>query len=227
MSRRDWRARVSGTAREFLVIVAGVLVALGAQAWWEGRQERQLERDYLVQLRADARENLARLNAAITADSVAAVAADSAMLALEGPRGDVSAERLLEWIGRVGQASDFQPVTGAHRALQETGALRYIRDDETRHALVTYATSLDRETARLEQLRGAVLDAIPQLARSLPALRLLFVTGPDPARVDVVALRRDPEAAVAVFTVQAAAENRLAGLRRMRSATLGLLDTLQ
>lgn len=220
------RERFRASVREFFVIVAGVLVALAAQAWWEGRQDRSLEADYLAQIRADALENLARLEAAIAQDSVAAAAADSAMLVLEGALEGTSAEQLVGWIGRLGQASEFQPVTGAHRALQETGDLRHIRSDEVRHALIAYATSLDRGTARLDQLRASVLEAVPSFARALPFMRLAFVRGPRPEEADLEGLRGDPEAAVAVFTMQAATENRLSGLRRMREATVGLLETL-
>ena len=219
------RSRLRGSLREFVVIVAGVLVALAAQAWWEGRERREVEQDYLEQLRSDALENQERLRSAIVEDSLAGIAADSAMLALTA-RLDASAGEVVLWIARLGQASDFQPVTGAHRALQETGDLRFIRDDSVRLALTTYATSLDRETARLEQLRGAVLQAVPALARALPSMRLVFATGLDTAGVSLERLQEDPEVAVAVFTFQAALENRLAGLRRMRAATARLLETL-
>lgn len=217
--------RLRGSLREFVVIVAGVLVALAAQAWWEGRERRDVEQAYLEQLRSDAMENRERLRSAIVEDSLAGVAADSAMLALAG-RVDASSGEVVLWIARVGQASDFQPVTGAHRALQETGDLRFIRDDSVRHALTTYATSLDRETARLEQLRGAVLEAIPMLARAMPSMHLIFAGGLDTTGVSLEQLRSDPDVAVAVFTFQAALENRLAGLRRMRAATARLLETL-
>jgi hypothetical protein len=58
-----------GALREFSIIVAGVLCALGAPAWWDGYQERGRERDYLRQLLADTRENEARLAAAMASDS--------------------------------------------------------------------------------------------------------------------------------------------------------------
>ena len=219
------RARLRSSLREFVVIVAGVLVALAAQAWWEGRERRDVEQDYLEQLRSDARENLERLRSAIVEDSLGGAAADSAMLAMAG-RIDASAGQIALWIARLGQASDFQPVTGAHRALQETGDLRFIRDDSVRHALITYATSLDRETARLEQLRGAVLESVPMLARALPSMRLIFAAGLDTSAVSLERLREDPDVSVAVFTFQAALENRLSGLRRMRAATGRLLETL-
>ncbi|HEV2147217.1 MAG TPA: hypothetical protein VGR37_07425 [Longimicrobiaceae bacterium] len=78
--------------REFAVIVAGVLAALGAQAWWEGRQERERERAYLAQVLAETRENEERLADAIAEDSVAGVFTRRALAALEGvlpaPPGD-------------------------------------------------------------------------------------------------------------------------------------------
>ncbi|HEX8830342.1 MAG TPA: hypothetical protein VF705_04210, partial [Longimicrobium sp.] len=52
-----WR----GALREFGIIVAGVLCALGAQAWWEQHEERGREGDYLRQILADTRENERRL----------------------------------------------------------------------------------------------------------------------------------------------------------------------
>src|SRR5687767_7199590 len=56
-------------AAEFAVIVIGVLVALGAQALWEHRQDRGRERAYLRQLLSDTRENELRLDTAIARDS--------------------------------------------------------------------------------------------------------------------------------------------------------------
>lgn len=49
-----------GWSGEFGIIVAGVLCALAAQAWWDGHQERG--RDYLRQVLAGTRENEDRLD---------------------------------------------------------------------------------------------------------------------------------------------------------------------
>ena len=48
-----WRRGVSWFLAEFLVVVAGVLVALAVSAWWQGRLDRQHETEYLQQLDAD------------------------------------------------------------------------------------------------------------------------------------------------------------------------------
>lgn len=87
--RRSWlrsfRAPVGwrNALREFVVIMAGVLAAFAAQAWWEDHQERTRERDYLHQLLADTRENERRLTNAIEEDSAAGRATARALVALE------------------------------------------------------------------------------------------------------------------------------------------------
>jgi hypothetical protein len=221
-TRDAWRTSL----REFLIIVAGVLAALGAQAAWEARQERELEQGYLAQLARDARENADRLENAIQQDSTAHLAAVSLMRTLEYDIPGVAPDSIMQWLDRAGSSSEFQPVTGTHRAILETGDLRVVRDERVRAALVSYATSLDRETARIEQLRGATLDLVPELARALPFMRLIFSGGPDVRRLDVAALQRNDEAAVVIFALQAANRNRMGGLRRMRAETLELLDVL-
>jgi hypothetical protein len=210
-----WRS----TLREFAIIVAGVLAALGAQAWWENRQERERERAYLAQVLAETRENEERLAEAIAEDSVAGIYTDRVMVALEGPGPAPPADSLVRWIGQAGRASDFQPVTGAYRALLGTGDLRLVRNDSLRAVMVAYAAALDSESARLQQYRGVILDAVPGLARAFPFMRRIFTDGLEPGGVDVERLRRDPEVATVVFTLQAANVNRLSGLRRVRGET--------
>lgn len=80
---------------------------------------------------------------------------------------------------------------------------------------------------RLQQLRGMVLAAVPSLARAVPFMRGIFVGGPDAESIDVEQLRRDPEVAIVLFTMQAANANRLAGLRRMRDQTRRLRHALE
>ncbi|HEV2147216.1 MAG TPA: hypothetical protein VGR37_07420 [Longimicrobiaceae bacterium] len=94
-----------------------------------------------------------------------------------------------------------------------------MRNDSLRALMVAHAASLDSEAARLQQFRGTILDAVPEFARSMPFMRRMFLDGTEPGAVDVGRLRRDPEAATVLFTLQAANVNRLSGLRRMRDET--------
>src|SRR4051794_26894952 len=71
--------------REFAIIVAGVLAALGAQAWWQGREALARERDSLRGLLADTRENERRLDDAIAQDSATRAEVGRLAAALYGP----------------------------------------------------------------------------------------------------------------------------------------------
>ncbi len=64
------RARIRRDLREVVLIIVGVLVALGANSWWQQRQERAAERRILTEMRstlavdlASVRQSLAGLRA--------------------------------------------------------------------------------------------------------------------------------------------------------------------
>jgi hypothetical protein len=216
-----------GALREFFIVVTGVFVALLAQAWWERRHERGLERDYLRQLYVDTRENERRLAEAISEDSVAGIGAARALAALDMMDPQPAPDSLLEWVTSAGRSADFRPVMGSYRALLGTGDIRLIRNDSLRALLIAYAASLESENARLAQIRGGVINMIGTLARSLPFIRGIFLGDLDASRVNVAQLRRDEDAAVVLFTIQAANVNALAGLRRIRGETQRLRAALE
>lgn len=218
-----WRTAL----REFVVIVAGVLCALAAQAWWEGRQERERERAYLVQLLADTEENERRLARAIDDDSEAVRGGAAALKALDGAGPVPSTDSLARWIELAGRASDPKPLTGTYRALLGTGDLRLVRNDSLRARLVAYAAGIDNESQRLQQLRGMVLDNVGPFVRAVPFVRQGFVGGGSALVIDVERLRRDPEVATVLFTMHAANSNRLNGLRRAHEETRQMLRALK
>lgn len=204
-----------------------MLAALAAQAWWTSYQDRGRERDYLVQLLADTRENEQRLAAAIREDEIARRGAFQVMVLLKGSGAPPAPDSLLQWMGQAVRASDFQPVSGTYRALLGTGELRLIRTDTLRTLLTSYTASLDSEVERLEQLRAMVLDGVGPLARAMPFMQGVFMGEIDPAHVDVDQVRRNPEAPVALFALQASNANRLSGLRRLQEKTLRLRSALE
>ena len=50
------RVDVRRPITEIIVIVAGVLIALGADSWWTERQERQEEVELLAAIKADLQQ---------------------------------------------------------------------------------------------------------------------------------------------------------------------------
>lgn len=71
---------------EIVVIFIGILTALLADSWWEDRQARHREAEYLVSLAEDFAENETRLTRAISIADTSSAAA-SALLTV-GPGGN-------------------------------------------------------------------------------------------------------------------------------------------
>ncbi len=224
-----WRA----AAREFVVILAGVLGALAAQAWWQNREQGGRERDYLRQLLSDTRENERRLDDAIQKDSVAGWRLSRLSGALYGARLVTADSTLTLFGGRTFSASDFQPLTGSYVALLASGDLRIIRTDTLRSQLVAYAARLDSERDKLQFFFAQAFGDPGRIARVLPFMRDDLVDSTDRVPVadrvpvDFGKLRRDPELASIVFSLQVANLNRLGHLRGMREQTVRLRRSLE
>jgi hypothetical protein len=222
-----WWTPTRASLREFAVVVLGVLAALAAQAWWEHRNERKLERTYLHQLLADTRENESRLHDVIADDSVAGIATARALAAMEGRAPRPAADSMRTWIGRAGSSADFTALSGTYRALLTTGDVRLIQNDSLRASLISYATALEEEETRETQIRGVIFDLVPTFAREVPFLRQVFTGDMRVTDAQLTELLANEEAAVVMFTIQAANVNRLAAFRRIRARTLELRKLLE
>ncbi len=217
-------------AREVAVIAAGALAALAAQAWWQDRQERARERDYLRQLLADTRENARRLDEAIAGDSAAGRALARVVRAFAAPGALPPSDSLRRWVTGGGFNSDFKPLTGTYAALVGTGDLQLVRTDSLRALLVAYAATAEAERRSLEAILEIATGALDVLPRKLPFTRAFFLDDadrPPAASFDFAAVRDDPEVASMLFRFQAANANRVAHLRRMRDQTRRLRQALE
>jgi hypothetical protein len=226
IGRGGWRT----TLGEFAIIVAGVLAALGAQAWWEARGDAAREADYLRQIAADVAENEARLGAAIATDSAAHDAVDRLVRAFYGAGGAgplPPPDTVVGWLLAAGAVADFQPVTGALEALLSTGDLRLVRSDALRAGLVAYGTLLDGEVRRSAESRATWFAAIGPLVAAFPFMRGLFLGDVATDAAELERIRAAPDAAAVLVTVQALGLNRLNALRRARAETARLRELLE
>jgi hypothetical protein len=221
--RRVWRVAL----REFVTVVVGVLVALAAQAWWEGREERQRESAYLHQLYEEALVNETRLTRLIAQDSAALQGASAALAALDGGDALPPVDSVAGWIGRAGVSGNFNMLDGTYRALIGTGDLRLIRNDSLRALIIGYSAALEAEAERQSQIRGAIVDMVPTFARAVPWIRTIFTDAPDVSRIDVARMRRDTDVAVVLFTIQAATVNRINGMVAIFDHTRRVLAALR
>jgi hypothetical protein len=125
-------------AAEFIVIVAGVLIALGVDAARDAHVDQVRADAYLRQLRTDLSVTAAGLAEAISVDQRARDGADRAIEAFNSPRLPPS-DSLAAWIAAATNSSaDFYPTMGTVTALIESGEIRLIRDDSLRQKLLQY-----------------------------------------------------------------------------------------
>ncbi|HEU0300844.1 MAG TPA: hypothetical protein VFR37_15385 [Longimicrobium sp.] len=134
---RQLRAIVRWFVAELAIIVTGILLALAVQAWWEGRGERALEREYLHELLADLRETERVMAAAdsvhVPTDRAGALLVQAFFTPERPPRDSV-----LAWFLRASGYQTPRPVLGTAEALVSTGDLSLLNDRTLRAAVTAY-----------------------------------------------------------------------------------------
>ncbi len=227
---RPWHRWV----REFAVIAAGALAALAAQSWWQNRQDRDRERDYMRRLLADTRENTRRIDQLITDDSSSEETVRRVAAFLYDTNAPPPRDTLVAWFldGGVFSSSAFYPLTNTYTALLATGDLRLVRDDSLRSELVAYAARMDAEREGMGRYILQVFGDGSRIVRTFPFMRRLF--SGDTARMreearafDFARLRRDSEATEFLFALENAKFNRLHHLRTLRRETAHLGERLE
>ncbi len=125
---------------EFLVIVVGVLVALGVDSWASDRADRVLERDYLHRLLDDVRYDLGEF---AFLDSIGRIGAEAGRN-LNSPDAvrDLESSLLVGMVAAV--ANERQPdlSRGTYRELLSSGRIDLLRSRDVRVALAEYDRSI-------------------------------------------------------------------------------------
>jgi hypothetical protein len=237
--RRGRFSALRRALRELGLIVVGVFIALSADSWWGNRQEAELGRTYLDQLRSDLTQNRAILSAAILEDSIHADAAHRFDRGLH-TRTVVPGDSIRAWMAADPVwYSDPRVLLGTVNTLIATGDIRLIGEGPRRAAVVAYASAMQSDLDELGRylelqmsyMRGFYLRAevagVPVFVRSAPepggwSGELLD----DLVRAWPV-LQGDPEIRAAIGGLGIAKENRLFYLKRMLSETDQLLSKLE
>jgi hypothetical protein len=211
-----WR----GGLREFLIIVAGVLVALAAQAWWQQRDNRAREHDYLRQLLDETRQNEDRISDALGFDSAVYAMQSRLVQAFRSPGPLPPNDSLAAWMVGTLASSNLQLLTGTYEAIVSAGDLRLLQTDTLRAQVIRYAAALENGQAMMRLLLQQALTTATPFARRVPFVRDVFAQGPpaDP-EFDFAAHRNDDELGGLLFTLQAMQQSRVIHLGRMLSTT--------
>jgi hypothetical protein len=187
MPRINW----GQAAGEALLIFAGVLLALGADALWEERSERAREKEYLGALVGELDQ--LRIHVSGVAE-VATEIEDSGRellrVSAKWSSAPVSADSLADLIANLSGEGEWSPPSTVYDDLVNTGAVGLIQSDDIRRELNELMASMDWVGTRQERHNGFFWTEmepyfranLPVLAvfgwRSLPATAESWTPGP-------------------------------------------------
>ena len=119
---------------EIILVVIGILIALGINSWNEDRKARMLEQEILVQIRENLNKDKEALSGIIANANRAVYASEKVMELYEANQ---SSDSLKYWLGSIVQFDRFLPLTNAYEVLKSKG-LDLVSNKELRFKLGTY-----------------------------------------------------------------------------------------
>lgn len=177
-----WLQRLRWFFAELIVVVAGILLALGLQSWWQGRENAVRATAYQQQILADARLTRDTYTKAIAIDKELRAATARLSEALRSKQS-LQNDDALQWLPwRSGWFSDPRPVVGNVYALIDTGDIQLIPNPKVQAAIVEYASVLkggmadiDGQPDRMRRANDSELLHFEE-AGLPPKMGLLFVS---------------------------------------------------
>ncbi len=152
--------KLRGTLSGLIVIVAGVLLALAADAAWAGRGDRIREQELLADLLIEFRENEELLLSDIRDNERAGEAGDVWVDAMFGTTS-ITTDSLQALLMIMNGGARFDPLSGAIRSLVDGGELQVIRSDELRRALAGWSDRAEEARLTVQSLDVLVAGLFP------------------------------------------------------------------
>jgi hypothetical protein len=137
--RLDWRYAIS----ELIIVVAGVLIALGADQWIRGRADFALEDRYLHDLAVDLQSDTVQLSAAIALASSRAELGHAVLRAIDGDTVLTPSDLVISLERQFYFAFPAYSRTTISD-LRSTGNLRLIRSHDLKRELSEYYQMIER-----------------------------------------------------------------------------------
>ncbi len=149
-STSHWPQRLRWFLAEITVVVAGILLALGLQSWWQSRDNEARGISYQRQVLADVKQTRATYQKAIATDAQLRNVTAQLIEALHN-RQTLEGEHAMAWLAwRSGWFADPRPVVGNVYALIDTGDIQLIPNPKVRAAIVEYASILKGSIADID-----------------------------------------------------------------------------
>jgi hypothetical protein len=154
-------------AIEFVIIVAGVFVALAAESWWSEREHRAFERELREDMIVEFEANLSILDADIATNEEAGPRigfleglSNEELFAIPDSVLTTKLEGHLAWAG-------FDPEMGSAQAFVESGSIGAIGDRQLRLLMARWAGLLEmRRRFNLQAVEFQIREVKPVIAQS-------------------------------------------------------------
>ena len=124
---------------EVSLIFAGVLTALAVDSWWDERQERVAETQYLLSLRTDFEANREQLGVRIAEEQRLLELGERLHAFVESDSAALTRSELNSLLSSFFNPTTWTPVTGTYEEMLGSGRLLFIQNRELRSELSQYA----------------------------------------------------------------------------------------
>lgn len=138
IQRINWRQAVA----EVTLIVAGVLIALAVDNWWEEKREREAEISYLEALKLDFLANRESLESSIKVQQVIINNGDEILNAIKAGITDESTGEFLANVSNLYLFRTWTPDTGTYEDIINSGRLLYIQNMQLRKELSAFRATV-------------------------------------------------------------------------------------
>ena len=205
----ETRNRVGRLGVELLVVVLGVLIALGADSWWNERTERQSARVYLeaisedfAQAEFDLERSIASLRSQV--DDI------RAFVALADPSVPIPDSTALPALGA--EEGRFFPPTGMLDAVVATGDIKMVRRD-VRSVLIREQAAITRRRENVDRFSDLIVDAVRDLVLPISEAQLSGAVSDGESVAGVILT--NPQALTGLSRMQTGWANQLIEYTRM------------
>jgi hypothetical protein len=128
---------------EAAAIVVSILLAFAIDAWWDERQERQAELDYLIALQRDFSETRESLENQVDRVSSLFSQVDQVLSVIADTESAKLPDSFSSMVGAAYSIPRPVTVTGTYEDMVNSGSLQLIRNEELRLAMAKFMSILE------------------------------------------------------------------------------------
>lgn len=156
---------------EIIVVVAGVLIALALNAWWQARHDRSAEQAYLRAIVTDLDNTSGSLERAISGNENT-VQSITKLLNASVESVGVSHDSLVVWSRKAQFVTLAAYSVGSAKALVATGELQLVRNDSVRLTISRLLDDVDQAREAERWLFEIMTPLIERIARKTTSLEV-------------------------------------------------------